>query len=219
MKPITKSESFRVKNLKALFDDNQCNLDDEFLSEGEKIQIALCTKEVSGSNDSSPLSSKYSHRKLDGGFSSVRNQSENIEWGQPDKRKFKKSQFNKIHNDKLKQRGNREDQNAGVLPKNSTAFAKSYTLKDEIKVLLKMLSEKNKRLSEQNICSNIQLNQPNNDVERSDVDVKVPGFEFLSAKNIAFKKQLNERNMRQANYKDITMSNVLPCGDIDSLFD
>ena len=114
MKPLAKCESFKIKNFPSLFDDTQCNLDDEFLSEGEKIQVAFSMKitnrSISISNSNSPVSDQLSNKNSRMNFVAGEDNLSNAQIQSETKKKYKKSQFCRQHQENLKQTIIREEQ-------------------------------------------------------------------------------------------------------------
>ena len=95
MKPLAKCESFKIKNFPSFFDDTQCNLDDEFLSEGEKIQVAFSMKTTNRriSNSNSPVLDQLSNKNSRMNFVAKEDNLSNAQIQSETKKKYKKSQF------------------------------------------------------------------------------------------------------------------------------
>ena len=114
MKPLAKCESFKIKYFPSLFDDTQCNLDDEFLSEGEKIQVAFSMKitnrSISISNSNSLVSDQLSNKNSRINFVAGEDNLSNAQIKSDTKKKYKMSQFRRQHQENLKQTNNKEEQ-------------------------------------------------------------------------------------------------------------
>ena len=110
MKPLAKCESFKIKNFPSLFDDTQCNLDDEFLSEGEKIQVAFSMKTTNRSISNSPVSDQLSNKNSRMNFVAKEDNLSNAQIQSDTKKKYKMSQFRRQHQKDLKQTNNKEEQ-------------------------------------------------------------------------------------------------------------
>ena len=210
MKAIAKWESFKIKKLDDLFSDDQWNLDEDFLFEGDKIQA------MQDSNKVNRNMIKHVFRKeMDQNLNEPEKKSEDIinnNLSFSKNRNLNKSQcYIQCKQTLCIEKWLPDSQNFNdVSPKSWITFNKWWTLKDEISMLLSMLSKKNKAWSNSNNKINEEMIKKSDN--KNEVISNINEDWFIKNSHIELRNQLQDKE------KDFTIADIQSNIDIHSLF-